>query len=268
MEDLTPAVALAEQAARTAGDYLIAHQDQTRIIAQKAPDDPLLDADLEAQRLILQTLRSGLPQLGFLSEEAEDQRHRARDYWVVDPVDGSQNYLHKSTQFAIAIALILDQHVQAGIIYLPAREWLFSAIRGRGAICNGQPIRVSSAATLEQAMIHFGEFGRDNRGQVPNQQFQAFATLANQAQRIRISGSSSCDLALLASGAIDGFVMHMVNQWDVAAGELLLSEAGGRTSVHPTGRGPMRINSNMVLHSELVQLLTGLDETHFPLILV
>ena len=89
--------------------------------------------------------------------------------------------------------------------------------------------------------------------------------LANQAQRIRLSGSSSCDLALLASGAIDSFVMHMGNPWDIIAGELLLSEAGGHTSVHPNGGWSMRINSNTVLHSELVQLLTGLDEPPFRL---
>ena len=263
MEDLRPTVALAEQATRIAGDYLLAHQDQTRIIMQKAPDDPLLDADLEAQRLILQTLQSGFPELGFLSEEAEDQRHGARDYWIIDPVDGSHNYLHKSTQFAVAIALVLDQHVQAGIISLPARKWMFSAIRGGGALCNGQPIQVSSTATLKQAMIHFGEFGRDNHGQIRTEQLQAFATLANQAQRIRLSGSSSCDLALLAFGAIDGFVMHMGNPWDIAAGELLLSEAGGHTSVHPIGGGSIRINSNTVLHSELVHLLTGFDNPSF-----
>jgi myo-inositol-1(or 4)-monophosphatase len=263
MEDLRSAMVLAEQATRIAGDYLLVHQDQTHVIAQKAPDDPLLDADLEAQRLIVQTLQSGFPQVGFLSEEAEDQRHGASDYWIIDPVDGSQNYLHKSTQFAIAIALVLDQLVQASIISLPARKWTFSAIRGEGALCNGQPIQVSSTATLKQAMIHFGEFGRDNRGQVPTEQLQVFATLANQAQRIRLSGSSSCDLALLASGAIDSFVMHMGNPWDIAAGELLLSEAGGRTSVHPTRGGSMRINSNTVLHSELVHLLTGFDEPSF-----
>src|SRR6266446_1416458 len=176
MEDLRPAVALAEQAARIAGDYLLAHQDQTRIIAQKAPDDPLLDADLEAQRLIVQTLQSGFPQIGFLSEEAEDQCHGARDYWIIDPVDGSHNYFHKSTQFAIAIALVLDQHVQASIISLPARDWMFSAIHGEGAFCNGQPIQVSSTTILKQAMVHFGEFGRDNRGQVLTEQLQAFAT--------------------------------------------------------------------------------------------
>lgn len=263
MEDLRPAVALAEQATRIAGDYLLAHQNQTRIIAQKAPDDPLLDADLEAQRLIVQTLQSGFPQMAFLSEEAEDQRQGARDYWIIDPVDGSQNYLHQSTHFAIAIALVLDQHVQASIVSLPARGWMFSAIRGGGALRNGQPIQVSSTATLEQAMIHFGEFGRDNRGQIPTEQLQAFATLANQAQRIRLAGSSSCDLALLASGAIDGFVMHMGNPWDIAAGELLLSEAGGRTSVHPTAGGSMRINSNTVLNWELVHLLTGFDKPSF-----
>jgi myo-inositol-1(or 4)-monophosphatase len=263
MEDLRRAVALAEQATRITGDYLLAHQDQTRIIAQKAPGDFLLEADLEAQGLILQTLQSGFPHLGFLSEEAEDQRHGARDYWIIDPLDGSHNYLHKSAHFAIAIALVLDQHVQASIISLPARSWMFSAIRGGGALCNGQPIQVSSTATLEQAMIHFGEFGRDNNGQVPSQQLQAFARLANQAERIRVAGSSSCDLALLALGAIDGFVMHMGNPWDIAAGELLLSEAGGRTSVHPTGGWSMRINSNMLLHSQLVGLLTGFDEPSF-----
>lgn len=265
MEDLRQAVALAEHAACIAGDYLLAHQDQTRIIAQKAPDDPLLDADLEAQRLILQTLQSGFPQLRFLSEEAEDQRHVARDYWIIDPVDGSQNYLHKSTHFAIAIALVLDQLVQASVIFLPAREWMFSAIRDGGALCNGQPIQVSSTTTLKQAMVHFGEFGRDNSGQIPIEQLQAFAMLASQAQRIRLAGSSSCDLALLASGAIDSFVMHMGNPWDITAGELLLSEAGGRTSMHLTGGWPMRINSNRVLHAELAHLLTGLDEPPFRL---
>jgi myo-inositol-1(or 4)-monophosphatase len=255
MEDLGLAVALAEQATRIAGDYLLAHQVQTRIIAQKAPDDPLLDVDMEAQGLILRTLQSGFPHIGFLSEEAEDQRHGARDYWIIDPVDGSQNYLHKSAQFAVVIALVLDQQVQASVISLPARKWMFSAIRGVGALCNGQPIKVSSTTTLKQAMIHFG--------QVPTEQLLAFAKLANQAQRIRLSGSSSCDLALLASGAIDSFVMHMGNPWDITAGELLLSEAGGRTSEHSTGGESMRISSNTVLHSELVQLLTRFDKPSF-----
>jgi myo-inositol-1(or 4)-monophosphatase len=259
MEDLKSAVALAEQASRIAGDYLLAHQVETRIIAQKAPDDPLLDVDMESQRLILQTLQSGFPYIEFLSEEAEDQRHSARDYWIIDPVDGSHNYFHKSTQFAIPIALVLDQQVQVSVIFLPARNWMFSAIHGRGALCNGQPIHVSSTSTLKQAMVHFGEFGKGNSGQIPAEQLQAFALLANQSQRIRLAGSSSCDLALLASGFIDCFVMHLGNPWDIAAGELLLSEAGGLTSVHPIREGSMRISSNSVLHSELVHLLIGSD---------
>ncbi len=260
MEDLKLAVGLAEEASRVAGDYLLAHQVRTHIIAHKAPDDPLLDVDLEAQRIILRTLQSGFPGIGFLSEEADDQRHDARDYWIIDPVDGSQNYLHKSTQFAIAIALVLDQQVQASVISLPARNWMFSTIRGSGAFCNGQPIHVSSTTTLNQAMIHFGEFGRDSSGQIRSKQLLAFARLANKAQRIRVSGSSSCDLALLAFGAIDGFVMHMGNAWDIAAGELLLAEAGGVISVHHTGEESIRISSNSVLHSELIHLLTGSDE--------
>ena len=136
---------------------------------------------------------------------------------------------------------------------------MFSAIRHGGAFCNRQPIHVSSTSTLKQAMIHFGEFGKANSGQIPAGQLHTFALLANQSQRIRVAGSSSCDLALLASGFIDCFVMHMGNPWDIAASELLLAEAGGITSVHPISEGSMRISANSELHSELVHLLIGPD---------
>ena len=255
---LLHALATAESAAQAASSYLLKKLGQSKITRQKGPFDDLFDVDLEAERIILDHLKQHFPSLGFLSEEAGDFRQGGDSFWVVDPVDGSSNFSRGQTSFAVAIGLVWHTQFVLGVISLPMQQEMFTALHGWGAFLNGSPIHVSSIDHLSQSVIHFGEFER-NEHQVSRQQLQELTTLSDQCKRVRIYGSSAYDLVSTACGRDDALIMHGPgggNPWDVWAGRLILEEAGGRSSLHPSADGhTLAIYSNGRIHDQLVHLL-------------
>lgn len=231
--DLLKAARAAEQAAYAAGTHLQASRSRLSeiVITQKAPGDVVSAIDLEAQTLIRDVVARQFPGHAFVGEEGSKARGDdaelladGRPVWVVDPLDGTANYLRGYPQYAVSIALVEAGEPQVGVIYDPSRNEFFGAIRGRGAVLNGEPIRCakprpaieSLAATVfpkpasPRMPVYMTELGRVLR---------AFSG-------VRRSGSMALEMAYLAAGRIDAFWEHDMGPWDAAAGTVLLREAG------------------------------------------
>ena len=254
-QDFSQEVRIAELAARKAGKYLVGKLGSARIASEKALRDDLLDADLEAEHIILDLLRDHFPTYGILSEEAGQERADSPSCWIIDPLDGSANFQHGSSTFAVSIALDVEGTTVIGVIYLPMSDEMFTAIREHGATLNGNPIFHSQRRTVSESIIHIGEFERYGN-EVNREQIQELTIVADHARRIRITGTSCSDLAWIACGRADGLIMHGGNPWDVKAGRLLLEEVGGRVSSHPYESGNvLTIYTNSLIHQELADVL-------------
>lgn len=195
--DLSRTAAIAELAACEAGTYLVSKLGHAHILFQKAPRDQTLDADLEAERIILGKLRQHFPTYGILSEEGGSEHEERPVCWIVDPLDGSMNFEHGSSLFAISLALVAQQQTIVGIVYLPVQNEMFTSIHGKGAKLNGNCIRPSTIAKVEGAIIHVGEFSRYD-DIIKLEQMQQFSIIAEHACRVRVLGTSCTDLAWVA----------------------------------------------------------------------
>lgn len=257
--DLPGMVKIAEIAARQAGDYLLKKLGTATVTAHKSPLDDLLDADLEAERLILTRLREESPELGILSEESGHEGSNTC-FWLVDPLDGSANFQHGSPLFATSIALVNHRTTYCGVIYLPTRDEMFTAIQGQGAFLNGTRIGVSSISTLEEAIVHVGDFAKDNHIRETQERLKDIFKLATNVRRTRMVGTAATDLAYVACGRADLLLNHATHPWDVEAGKLLIVEAGGKVSTWQAHSDTtLTIYSNGIIHqmAESILLSSG-----------
>ncbi len=257
--NLSSFIEVAEGAVRKAGTYLIQKLGSAKVEYQKAFRDDLLDADLEAEHLLLTTLRENASHIGILSEEAGHEGEQEH-YWIVDPLDGSANFQHGSPLFAVAIALVSNQTTKGSVIYIPGREEMFIAIQGRGAYLNGNRIKVSDIAGLDKAIVHIGDFSKGNNLETTRKRFKNISRLAIQASRIRMLGTAATDLAYVACGRADMLVNHASKPWDIEAGKLLLLEAGGKATTKTYHDDlTVSIYSNGIVHHIAESLL--IEET-------
>jgi len=218
------------QTARDAGAILADRLGRAQV-SNKGDIDLVTEADLASEKLIIERIRSHYPRHAILAEESgaseELNAGKSEWKWIIDPLDGTTNYAHGYPCFCVSIGLERAGVVEVAVIYDPNRDELFAAERGQGATLNGRGIRVSDVADLNQAMLCTGfpynvrerpNFARD------------FANFTMEAQAVRRDGSAAIDLAYLACGRFDGFWEDGLNAWDVAAGLLLIEEAGGQIS--------------------------------------
>lgn len=221
-----PMLNTATKAARRAGKVIVRHLDQLdRIeIERKGRNDFVSEVDRLAEAEIIQVLRSAYPQHGILAEESGAQA--GDDYeWIIDPLDGTTNYLHGFPQFAVSIALRFKGQLQHGLVFDPLRDELFAASRGQGARLNDRRIRASHVVHLEDALLGTGFPFRA----LPKLDLWllTFRALFARCSGIRRAGSAALDLAYVAAGRFDGFWEMELSPWDLAAGCLLIQEAGG-----------------------------------------
>lgn len=227
-------------------------------VSRKGPADFVSEADRRAEKIIFETLQKARPKYGFLMEErgevaGEDISNR----WVVDPLDGTLNFLHGLPHFAVSIALERDGEPFAGVIYEPVSDQMFWAEKGQGAHLNGRRLRVSSRRDLSESVFATGIpfHGRDGHEPFLAQLAEVMAVSAG----VRRFGAAALDLAYVAAGRYEGFWEQGLNPWDIAAGIVILREAGGTVSDF-SGRKRMMesgeiIASNGVLHEDLRRLL-------------
>lgn len=214
------------QAARRAGDVITewAGRFTTRT---KGQNDLVTEADLAAQTVIRETLLRKFPGDDFLGEEdSTDPNSLTRPRrWIVDPIDGTTNFVHGFPFFCVSIALEAEGEIVAAVILDPSRKECFSAARGQGSRCNSTPLKVSAAPRLSEAMVCVGLPAVPSEFPVA---IDSMVRMAGTARSIRRMGSAALSLAYVAAGRSDGFVAHDIKPWDVAAGALLVEEAGGR----------------------------------------
>ncbi|HLG61375.1 MAG TPA: inositol monophosphatase family protein [Ktedonosporobacter sp.] len=253
--DIPAIVKIAEGAAREAGAYLLQKLGAAKVEHRKSLRDDVLDADLQAEQLIVTRLRKELPHIGMLSEES-GQEGEYDHYWIIDPLDGSANFQHGSPLFGIAIALVTQQTPHIGVIYLPTRDEMFLAIQGQGAYLNNTRITVSEVAMLNEAIIHVGDFTKEGNLEIINEGLEDFSKLAKHTQRVRMIGTAAADLAYVACGRADALINYATTPWDIEAGKLLLLEAGGTVStIQRPAVKPLSIYSNKHLHHIVKRLL-------------
>ena len=250
--DLDLAIAIAQEA----GAILQSHFGKTTIDL-KGDKNVVTEADFAAEKHIVQRLRETRPEDGVIAEEGTRIAGASGRQWVVDPLDGTNNFAHGFWAFAVSIALVENGAVQLGVVYAPELDQLFTATRGGGAFLNDKPIRVSRTAPLSQAICATG-FPYARRTMKRNN-LAEFTRIAMEVQGIRRVGAASLDLCWVAAGRFDGYWELHLQPWDVAAGILICTEAGG-TFTNDTGGAvdldvPIVVASNGLIHEELLALL-------------
>lgn len=222
-----PSVNLMVKAARQAGGILLRYMSRLDglNIVEKARQDYASEVDSMAETEIIRELKRAHPDYAFLGEEG-GQRGTSRFTWVIDPLDGTSNYLRGIPHFCVSIALMDRNEPLAGVIYDPLRNEIFAAARGAGAYLNERRIRVAQRADLEGAMLITGFPPRERKRIKPH--LAALDALMSKAEDVRRTGSAALDLAYAACGRVDGYFEAGLKPWDVAAGVLLVREAGGK----------------------------------------
>ncbi len=217
---------IAVRAARSAGDLILRSVDNVgRLhIDQKGKNDYASEVDRMAEREIISIIKTAFPEHAILAEESGE--HKGNEFiWVIDPLDGTTNFLHGFPQYAVSIALKRKGRLELGVVYDPLRDELFTAKRGGGAMLNNRRIRVTNQSSLKGALIGTGfPFKTDKHLDAYMGMFRALTT---ECAGIRRAGAAALDLAYVAAGRLDGFWEIGTMEWDVAAGILLITEAGG-----------------------------------------
>jgi myo-inositol-1(or 4)-monophosphatase len=196
-------------------------------IAEKGPNDFVTEVDQRVEQEIISVIKKAYPSHAILGEESGDTEGENEDYqWIIDPIDGTRNFIHGFPHFAISIAIACKGKIEHGVIYDPLRHELFTATRGKGAFLNQTRIRVAERKHLSEALLGTGFAYRhtDKDSPLPNQLLEA---IFPQTGDIRRAGAATLDLAYVACGRLDGFWEMGLKIWDMAAGALLIKEAGG-----------------------------------------
>lgn len=227
----TPALNIATKAARRAANII--NQAALRLdrlmVEKKATRDFVTETDRAAEAAIIETLAEAYPDHGILAEESGQTGSASSPFqWIIDPLDGTTNFIHGLPQYAISIALTKNGAVEEALVFDPARNELFTATRGAGATLNDRRIRVSRRVNMEEALIGTGFPFKDMRYIDPY--LAAFKELAGTTAGLRRPGAAALDLAWVACGRLDGFWEFGLQAWDMAAGTLLVQEAGGLVS--------------------------------------
>jgi myo-inositol-1(or 4)-monophosphatase len=240
---------IATEAAMTAGTLLQDYWGKLEAVEEKGrPGDLVTAADKAAEAAILKVLRRHVPEHSILAEESGQLGDNSSEYlWAIDPLDGTTNYAHQYPIAAVSIGLLITGIPQVGVIYNPFRDELFRGARGLGATRNRRPIQVSQTVNLSNSLLVTG-FAYDRR-ETSDNNYAEFCHLTHLTQGVRRSGAASIDLADVACGRLDGYWERGLSPWDMAAGVVLVEEAGGKVSAYD--------GSSLMIHSGRVLATNG-----------
>ncbi|MEE9465671.1 MAG: inositol monophosphatase family protein [Candidatus Neomarinimicrobiota bacterium] len=256
--DLSVALEVALGAAREAGGIIMEHYRQLQQVEKKGAVDLVTEADLACEAAIVGTIRRSFPEHAIIAEEGDYQQVGANDHrWVIDPLDGTTNYVHGLPIFAVSIGFQVREETELGVVLNPAQGEEFVAVKGQGATLNGEPIHVSKVDHLQDALLVTGFAYRHD--EVFFRSFDLYKELHDRCQGVRRLGAAALDLCYVAAGRLDAFYEANLNPWDICAGALVCRESGGITTDW-CGKplpfsGERVLASNGRLHEEVMAVL-------------
>jgi myo-inositol-1(or 4)-monophosphatase len=244
-------------AVKEGGAVLMQYFGKIRSIEYKGEINIVTEADKRAEEVIIAIIKNNYPDHRILAEETGDSGQRSSYKWIIDPLDGTTNYAHGYPCFCVSIAIECEGEILYGAIYDPMREELFTAEKGGGAHLNEKAIKVSSAQDLNRSLLCTG-FPYDVREDIDNN-IIPFRNFLLKSQAVRRDGSAALDLCYIAAGRFDGFWERKLHPWDVAAGSLLVTEAGGTLSAFKGEKFSIYateiVASNGKIHPQMVEIL-------------
>lgn len=250
---------VAIDAARDAGRFLVESVGRVKQVETKKGEVRNLVSEIDrgAEEMIIRRIRERFPRHEYLAEESGGRLGPAEFRWIIDPLDGTTNFLHAVPIFSVTIGLERNGEIVAGVTYDPNRDELFTSEKGAGAFLNGERLRVTSQPDLIQSLLVTG-FPYDITGN-PDHPAEHFTNFLHASQGIRRLGSAALDLAYLAAGRFDGFWEVALQPWDMAAGRLMVEEAGGTVSDFQGNPSTIYVKqivaSNGPIHQEMVRVL-------------
>ena len=227
-------------------------------VSSKGPGDFVTSADKRTEKIIVSELQKAHPEYGIITEESGIiNKTNTKNRWIIDPIDGTFNFLKGIPQFAISIALEKESEITCGVIFNPILNEMFSAEKGNGAYLNNSRIRVSIKKKIQDALIVTG--GPKQASKIKEEIFSEYIKVSNKVSNVRKFGSAALDMAYVACGRFDGYWQRELNYWDIAAGIVILKEAGGFVDFFEADRSlPLKRNvlaSNSYIHDELKDLI-------------
>ena len=247
------------QVSREAGKILLSYLTTSYHVSEKPGQGYVGDADLASERYIIGQIDKSFPGSRIIAEESGLTRKEvpAPLTWIIDPLDGTTNFLHRFPFFSVSIAVMEGNTLAAGAVYDPFHEELYSAVRGKGAWLNGKPIHVSDTTSFKDSLLITGFYY--HQGEQLSRQVERFRRIQEITLSVRRLGSAALDLCYVASGRADGFWEDGLSSWDMAAGVLLIQEAGGRFTDRFGNPGdifgPTVACSNGAIHMDLLEAL-------------
>lgn len=252
---MTP-LELAKKAAFEAGDLLLTHLGKVKDVQYKYKNNMVTEADKASEKLLVDIILGEHPTHSIVAEEGSTVENNPKYRWLIDPLDGTTNFLHTYPYFCVSIGYEEEGVMVAGVVYNPVTKEMFTAELGQGAALNGEPIAPSNTGSLKEALVVTG-FSHEVPWYV-HHNVEYLQSFIYSAQGIRRDGSAALDLSYVASGRSDGFWEIGLHPWDVAAGSLILEEAGGRISGFEGEKfdvyGKELLSSNGLIHDEMLDV--------------
>jgi len=248
---------IAEKAARAAGDFLLSKFRTSFRIEKKGEIDLVTEIDRESEIMIKEIILGEFPDHRFMAEEGQRATSDSKFLWMVDPLDGTTNYAHGFPVFCVSIALLENGSICAGCVFNPILDECFTAVKGKGAYLNNDPIKVSATSELTDSLLATG-FPYDIR-KSDNDNIKEFTAFAKSARAVRRAGSAALDLAYVACGRFDGFWEFKLAPWDLAAGLIMVAEAGGTATSYNGDNYDIykgeAVASNGHIHDQMLDVL-------------
>ena len=227
-------------------------------VSAKGPGDFVSSADKRTEKIIIEELQKAHPEYGIIREESGIiNKSNSKNRWIIDPIDGTMNFLNGIPQFAISVGYEEDNEIKCGVIFNPIMNEMFCAEKGNGAYLNNSRIRVSKIKKIKDALLVTG--GPKQTSKIKDKIFSEYINVSNNVSNVRKFGSAALDMAYVACGRFDGYWQRELNYWDIAAGVIILKESGGFVEFFENDNNqPLKMNilaSNSNIHDELKDLI-------------
>ena len=256
----SPQINLITKACMKASRYLIRDfgEIENLQVSSKGPGDFVTSADKRTEKILVEELQKAHPDYGIITEETGViNKSNTKNRWIIDPIDGTFNFMNGIPQFAISIGYEEENEIKCGVIFNPISNEMFCAEKGGGAYLNNARIRVSNKSKIKDALIVTG--GPKGESKIKDKIFSEYINVSNNVANVRKFGSAALDVAYVACGRFDGYWQRELNYWDIAAGIIILKEAGGFIDFFEEDKNiPLKKNilaSNSFIHEELRKLI-------------